>query len=126
VFLPKTLLKEKRPFLYPFKIHTKDYTLPDKLRLLIMEYNDTKIKIDRLNHEMQRSNDKLRGELASEIELLQRQKESIKTEWMLVREILNTTGNQKQECWDKLSKVYEDERELWEMIKFSTIQGSYK
>jgi len=28
VFLAKTLLKEKRPFLYPFKIYTKDYTLP--------------------------------------------------------------------------------------------------
>ncbi|MDF1592832.1 MAG: hypothetical protein P1P89_15055, partial [Desulfobacterales bacterium] len=25
---PKTLLKEKRPFLYHFKIYTKDYTLP--------------------------------------------------------------------------------------------------
>jgi hypothetical protein len=29
VFLSKTLLKEKRPFLYPFKIYTKYYTLPD-------------------------------------------------------------------------------------------------
>nr|CBX27320.1 unknown protein [uncultured Desulfobacterium sp.] len=33
VFLPKILLKEKRPFLYPFKIYTKYYTLPTNVNL---------------------------------------------------------------------------------------------